>query len=143
MERSAIRESAVVERPATACNLWVADSRQVTFSCLSKKKSPKRRHPGARENPLRSSPHRALANSPGAYYAPRAQTRARLNTPGGAAVLGARYGAQKSYITNAPSNAVAGVSEVLLEFILCRATTPLILLSGEVGEVLDRREIAY
>jgi len=52
--------------------LWVTDPRQVTFLCLSKEKSPKEMTPRSarrftnRSGPLRSSPHRALANSPGA-----------------------------------------------------------------------------
>src|SRR3989304_6770627 len=33
MERSAIREAAVVERPAAACNLWVADPRESNLAC--------------------------------------------------------------------------------------------------------------
>ena len=51
--------------------------------------------PDFHEYSVSPSPHRALANSPGAYYAPRAQTRARLKTPDGSAVLGARYGDPK------------------------------------------------
>ena len=67
----------------------------VTFSCLSKRKSPKRKTPGRfaglRPVPCASRFSRALANSPGAkmydktskrseqgyIFAPRAQTRAR------------------------------------------------------------------
>ena len=39
-----------------------------------------------------ASPTGRSTNSPGAHHAPRAQTRSRLKAPGGAAVLGARYG---------------------------------------------------
>ena len=102
--------------------LWVADPRQVTFLCLSKEKSPKEMTPrsarlllrargapnhGApvrrrgsppdfHDYPVSPSPHRALANSPGANYAPRARTRSRLTAPGGAVVLGTRYGDLKT-----------------------------------------------
>src|SRR3989344_9505712 len=37
--------SVVSASPTMKSYLWVADPRQVTFSCLSKKKSPKRRTP--------------------------------------------------------------------------------------------------
>jgi hypothetical protein len=77
--------NSVVSPPATMKSyLWVADPRQVTFLCLSKEKSPKETTPRSarrftlRSGPLHSSPHRALANSPGAKYAPRAQTRGSL-----------------------------------------------------------------
>jgi len=98
--------------------LWVADPRQVPFLCSCKEKEPKESTPRSARQLLRArgapnrgapvrrrgsppdfheysaspSPHRALANSPGAKYAPRAQTQALLNTPDGSAVLGARYG---------------------------------------------------
>jgi hypothetical protein len=69
-----------------------------------------------RSGPLRSSPHRALANSPGAHYAPRAQTRARLTTPGGAAVLGARYGVWSNTLPclNFTQPALRGISDRLI-----------------------------
>jgi len=53
--------------------LWVADPRQVTFSCLSKRKSPKRRTPRAahRANCARSP---ALLTKPGARLTRRAHT---------------------------------------------------------------------
>jgi hypothetical protein len=102
--------------------LWVADPRQVPFLCSCKEKEPKESTPRSARLLLRArgapnhgapvrrrgsppdfhdcsaspSPHRALANSPGAKYAPRAQTRARLTAPGGTAVLGARYGDMKT-----------------------------------------------
>ena len=78
----------------TTCG-WLTHGRFLFFS-RAKKGNRKKARPGAREPFLRSSPHRALANSPGAHNAPRAQTRARLNAPGGAAVLGARYGDPKN-----------------------------------------------
>jgi len=63
------------------------------LSLLVQRKETKRKHASERAtSPLRSSPHRALANSPGAHYAPRARTRFRLKAPGGAAVLGALRG---------------------------------------------------
>ena len=79
--------------------LWVADPRQVTFLCLSKEKSPKEKTPRSRRLPLAllagigaRLTRRALNN------APRAQTRPRLNAPGGTAVLCARYGVEKTSI---------------------------------------------
>ena len=51
--------------------LWVADPRQVTFLWTDKEKSPKEIRPGARAPFLRSSPHRALANSSAANNAAR------------------------------------------------------------------------
>ena len=77
---------------------WLTHGRFLFFA-RAKKRNQKKARPGARAGfagSLRSSPHRALANSPGAHHAPRAQTRARLKAPGGAAVLGARYGDLKT-----------------------------------------------
>src|SRR3989344_1511983 len=73
---------------------------RVTFVSAKVTKTPP---PGARDPILRSSLHRARSpNSPGAYYAPRARTRSRLKAPGGAAVLGARYGDPKNQAICAP-----------------------------------------
>jgi hypothetical protein len=83
MKRSEIREG-FCRAAFGRAYLWVADPRQVTFLCLSKEKLPKEKTPRSARNPL-------------AFLAPRAQTRARLNTPGGAAVLGARYEGMKSW----------------------------------------------
>src|SRR3990172_9255815 len=77
---------------------WLTHGRFLFFA-RAKKRNQKKARPGARAGfagSLRSSPHRALANSPGAHHAPRAQTRARLKAPGGTAVLGARYGDLKT-----------------------------------------------
>src|SRR3989344_4313045 len=65
--------------------------RRGTF--LSRQENTQRRAPPARATPS-SVPHPTgrSTNSPGANYAPRARTRSRLKTPGGAAVLGACYG---------------------------------------------------
>ena len=68
----------------------------VAFFCSAKRKPRKKRPPGARDTllaflaPPGARPARRALN-----YAPRAQTRSRLKAPGGAAVLGARYGALK------------------------------------------------
>ena len=62
------------------------------LSLLVQRKKPKKARPGARDIFLRSSPHWALANSSAARQRGSTRTGARLNTPGGAAVLGARYG---------------------------------------------------
>ncbi len=87
---------AISNRFCVACGdayLWVADPRQVTFLCLSKEKSPKERTPRSARKPLAFlAPPGARPTRRALYDAPRAQTRSRLNTPGGAAVLGARYG---------------------------------------------------
>jgi len=83
---------------------WLTHGRFLFFA-RAKKRNQKKARPGARETFLCSSPHRALANSPGAYYAPRAQTRARLTAPGGAAVLGARYGDPETTISSLETSA--------------------------------------
>jgi len=76
--------------------LWVADPRQVTFLCLSKEKSPKETTPRmARHLPALLAGIGARPNSPGANYAPRAQTRGSL-FPIPAAMLGAPYGVWKT-----------------------------------------------
>jgi len=56
---------------------WLTHGRFLFFA-RAKKRNQKKTRPGARDPFLRSSPHRALANSPGAYDAPRAQTRDSL-----------------------------------------------------------------
>jgi len=64
----------------------------VTFFARAKKVTkestpPERATPSSVPRPTGRS-----TNSPGAKYAPRARTRSRLTTPGGSAVLSARYG---------------------------------------------------
>ena len=130
------------------CYLWVADPRQVPFLCSCKEKEPKESTPRSARQLLRArgapnrgapvrrrgsppdfhdcsaspSPHRALANSPGAkmqpcslrslvllyIFAPRAQTRARLKAPSGAAVLGVRYGVWNNTLPELHSGGLAG-----------------------------------
>jgi hypothetical protein len=84
----------MVESPAAMMKdyLWVADPRQVPFLCSCKEKEPKESTPRSARNPL------PFLAPPGARkLAGRAQRAsgsisARLKTPGGTAVLGARYG---------------------------------------------------
>ena len=78
--------------------LWVADPRQVTFLCSRKEKSPKESAPRSARQLL------AFLAPPGARkLAGRAQRAsgsisARLQAPGGAAVLGARYGFEQQQL---------------------------------------------
>ena len=62
------------------------------FFARAKKRNQKKARPGAREVSLRSSPHRALDQLAGRTLRASGSTRSRLKAPGGAAVLGARYG---------------------------------------------------
>ena len=89
-----LSEDELVESPVAMIRsyLWVADPRQVTFLCSRKEKSPKESAPrSARHLPPFLAPPgaRKLAGR-----TPRASgsISARLQAPGGAAVLGARYG---------------------------------------------------
>src|SRR3990167_6147235 len=75
--------------------LWVADPRQVPFLCSCKEKEPKESTPRSRRILLALlAGIGARLNSPGAKYAPRAQTRGSL-LPIPAAMLGGGYGDQK------------------------------------------------
>ena len=60
------------------------------------KKSAPERAPRFQRGVLRFSPHRALRNSPGAQQRASGSINTRLNAPGGAAILGVRYGDRKN-----------------------------------------------
>ncbi len=76
--------------------LWVADPRQVTFSCLSKRKSPKRRTPRSRRIPPALLARAGARQLVGRTIRGSTRTGARLETPARSAMLGGGYGDPKT-----------------------------------------------
>jgi len=110
--------------------LRVADLRQVTFLCSRKEKSPKESAPRSARKPLSFLAPPGARKLAGRTQRASGSISARLNTPGGAAVLGARYGDLKTNIAFSISMAVGWLLLTLFFFLTASSTA--------YAEVMDK-----
>src|SRR3990170_3742853 len=106
-------DGSLVEPTSAALNgyLWVADPRQVAFSCAAKRKPPKRRPPrsACRLRRVPSVPRPSGRSQTRRALMKRASgsNSARLEAPARAAVLGTHYGDPKPQTNPKADTAIA------------------------------------